>query len=69
MSMNIMQLIEQQAKKNPGALTTPRGQSLVNVLQSGNEQQGIEAANNILQSMGLSREEGIAQAKAFFGIR
>lgn len=67
--MNIMQLIEQHARKNPQALQTPRGQSLVGILQSGNEQRGIEAANNILQSMGLSKEEGIAQAKQFFGIR
>lgn len=67
--MNIMQLIEQQAKKNPQALQNPRAQSLVSVLQSGDEKRGEEAAMRILQTMGLSKEEGIAQAKQFFGIR
>lgn len=67
--MNIMQLIEQQARKNPQALQNPRAQSLVSVLQSGDEKRGEEAAMRILQTMGLSKEEGIAQAKQFFGIR
>lgn len=60
--MKTMDLITRLAQQNPEAINNPRSQSLLNILKAGNEQRGIEAAENIIKSMGLSREEAIQQA-------
>lgn len=61
-TMKTIQVIEALAKQNPEALNNPRAQSLLNILRSGDEQRGIEAANNILKELGLNRETGVQQA-------
>lgn len=60
--MKTMRVIEALAKQNPEAFNNPRAQSLLNILRSGDEQRGIEAANNILKELGLDRETGVQQA-------
>lgn len=57
--MNIMQVLRMKAQQNPEALNNPRAQELIKIIQSGDKQAGIEAANNILQSYGVSKEEGL----------
>lgn len=65
--MRTMDVIEKLARENPEALNNPRSQSLLDILRSGDEKRGIEAANNILQDMGLDRNTGMNQA--FSGIQ
>lgn len=60
--MKTMQIIESLAKQNPEALNNPRAQSLLDIIRSGDEQRGIEAANNILKDLGIQRNTGIQQA-------
>lgn len=67
--MNFMDILKQKAAQNPEALNNPRAQSLISIIQSGDAQRGEEAAMNILESMGVSKEEGIQQAMQFFGMR
>lgn len=59
--MKTMLIIESLAKQNPEALNNPRAQSLLDIIRSGDEQRGIEAANNILNDMGIQRNTGIQQ--------
>lgn len=41
---------------------------MLNVIQSGNAEQGQRIAENILQSRGISRDEALQQAHRFFGM-
>lgn len=61
--MKTMDVITTLAQQNPEAINNPRSQSLLDILRSGDEQRGIEAATNILNSMELSREVGVRQAE------
>lgn len=55
-----------QSKNNQNLTSTE--QNYINVLQSGNAAEGEALANNLLKSMGLSKEDAIAQARNFFHI-
>lgn len=57
-----------QLQKNPNVANTPLGQQFMQVLQTGDQNAGIQIANNILQSAGVSREQGIQQARSMFHI-
>lgn len=67
--MNLMEAIRRKAQENPEALQSARSQELVKVIQSGDAQKGIETANNILQSYGVSKEEALRIGAQFFGGR
>lgn len=47
---------------------TPVQQNYIDVLKSGDATKGEELANNLCSSMGMTKEQAIAQAKQFFGI-
>ena len=53
----ISQCIQQMAmkilKENPNIANNPNAQSMINVIQSGDEKRGQEIAENICKSMGL----------------
>lgn len=55
--------------RNPRFKNNDLAQNFIRVLQTGNEQEGIQMANNILKSHGLSREEGMQQAKNGFKMK
>lgn len=44
-------------------------QHMIQVIQSGNQQEGELIAKNLLESNGVSKEQGIQQAMQFFGLR
>lgn len=54
--------------KNPNIAGNPNAQAMIDVLKSGDNARGEQMANNLLQSMGMSREDAISQAKGFFGL-
>lgn len=62
----ISQCIQQMAmkilKENPNIANNPNAQSMINVIQSGDEKKGQEIAENICKSMGVSKEDAIRQA-------
>lgn len=57
----ISQCIQQMAmkilKENPNIANNPNAQSMINVIQSGDEKKGQEIAENICKSMGVSKED------------
>lgn len=61
----ISQCIQQMAmkilKENPNIANNPNAQSMINVIQSGDEKKGQEIAENICKSMGVSKEDAIAR--------
>lgn len=56
----ISQCIQQMAmkilKENPNIANNPNAQSMINIIQSGDEKKGQEIAENICKSMGVSKE-------------
>lgn len=68
----ISQCIQQMAmkilKENPNIANNPNAQSMINVIQSGDEKKGQEIAENICKSMGVSKEDAIRQAEQFFHV-
>jgi hypothetical protein len=44
-------------KENPNIANNPNAQSMINVIQSGDEKKGQEIAENICKSMGVSKED------------
>lgn len=68
MNNPMMQFALNQLKQKPEIANSPMGQEFINILQSGNDQAGIELANNLLKSYGLTREQAIQQARNGFHI-
>ena len=68
--MNMMNtLLQSLIASNPNMANNPNAQNYLNVIQSNDQTRGEQIANNLCQTMGISREQAIAQAKAFFGLR
>lgn len=49
----------QMIKNNPNLAQNPNAQAMIQTIQSGDEQAGIQMANNILNSYGLTKEQGL----------
>lgn len=64
-----MQFAMNQMQKNPALTNTPMGQTFANILKTGNVSAGEEMANNILSSMGMTKEDALAQAQSYFGLK
>lgn len=52
----------QMIKNNPNLSQNPNSQAMIQAIESGDEKAGIEMANNILQSYGLTKEQGLTMA-------
>lgn len=66
--MNMMQFALNMIEKNPQVANNPRNREMINVLKSGNEQQGIELASNLCNTYGVSKEDACKQALGFFNL-
>lgn len=66
--MDLRQFALDMLQRNPQIGQNPNSQAMIQALQSGNNAQGEQLANNILQSYGMSKEDGIKMARRFFGI-
>lgn len=53
---------------NPNVANTPFGRQAINAIQTGDDRRGSELANNFLNSVGMSREQALAQAKGRFNL-
>ena len=67
-SRNPMQAMISMIKANPAIADNPQAQAYLDVLESGDAQKGEEVANNLLKSYGMTKDEALKQAKAFFHI-
>lgn len=62
-------LLQSLMANNPAIANNPNAQNYLNVIQNNDQTRGEEIANNLCQTMGVTKEQAIAQAKAFFGLR
>ena len=54
--------------RNPAIANNPQAQEYLKVIQSGDAQRGQQIADNMCQSLGVSRDDALRQAKQFFGL-
>lgn len=65
---NPAQIAMNLINQNPRVASNPQAQELMQIIQSGDSARGEQMANNILNSYGISKEQGLADAKKFFGL-
>lgn len=53
-------------KSHPDIANNPQMLSYIEVLESGDSKRGEELANNLLKTYGTTKEDALAQARAFF---
>lgn len=61
MAMNLI-------NQNPNVAANPQAQELMQIIKSGDSARGEQMANNILSSYGITKEQGLSDAKKFFGL-
>lgn len=62
-----LQIAQMMNQLYPQASQNPNMQHGMQILQSGNQEEGIAYANQLLQTMGLTKEQAIQQVANFFG--
>lgn len=63
---NMMRQFAMSMLQNSGRGNTPMGQELLRILNSGDEQAGIDMANNLCRANGTSPQDILPQAGGFF---
>ena len=58
----------QMIQSNPNIANNPQAQHMIEVIQSGNAEEGQKIANNLLQTYGVSKDDALKQAKGFFNL-
>ena len=61
----VLQNLLSRLQQNPNFQNDPQKQEMLNVILTGDSKRGEEIANQILQQNGVSREEGVNQARSF----
>lgn len=54
--------------RNPNIANNPQAISMLNVIRSGDDAKGQEIARNICNSMGVTEQDALNQAKQFFNL-
>ena len=62
---NVLQLFMNQ---NQNAPLTQTQQSYIDILKSGNASAGEQLAMNLCNTMGISKDQAIAEARQYFGL-
>lgn len=65
--LNPSQLAMNLISQNPSISSNPQAKELLDIISSGDSARGEQMANNILASYGITKEQGISDAKRFFG--
>lgn len=64
---NMEQFALNMIQNSPKCKNNKMAQELADILKSHDNKRGEEMANNLLQTYGSSKEDGIQKAKKFFG--
>ena len=64
---NPMNFVMNMIRNNPQVSNNPQAQEWLQVIQNGDKARGEEIANNILQSMGMTKEQAMQEASKRFG--
>lgn len=62
----MLQALLSRLQQTPNFQNNPEAQEMLNVILTGDSKRGEEIANKILQSNGVSREEGVNKARSYF---
>lgn len=54
--------------RNPQIANNPNAKELLNVIQNGNQAKGMQIAQNLCNTYGVTPEQAVNQAKNFFNI-
>lgn len=68
MNFNPGQFAINMLNQNPQVANNPRAQELLQVIQNGDSAKGEQIVNNLCNTMGVSKEQAIRDAKQFFHI-
>lgn len=66
--MNLQALAMNLMAKNPAIANNPNAQTMLEIINSGDQVRGEQLANNLLETYGVSKEDALQQAKTFFGL-
>lgn len=64
----LTQFAMKMLQSNPQVSGTPMGQQFLQILQTGNVQEGQQLATNLCQTYGISQQEAIQQSRNYFHI-
>lgn len=64
-----MSLIEQRMQKDPNFGKDENTKRAIELIRSGNEQEGVQLAKNYLNTFGVSQNQALQQAAQFFGLK
>lgn len=64
--MNTKALVNKLMQSNPDIKNDPNRMRMLRAVLTNDEKTGIEIANNLLNTYGVSKEEGIKQATDYF---
>lgn len=64
----LMQFAASMINRNPNVTDNPQAQAMLEVLKSGDAQRGQQIANNICQSMGVTPQQAVQEARKFFNV-
>lgn len=63
-----MQFLQNAMQQNPNIANNPQAQNFLQILQSGDAQKGQQVAENLLETYGMTKEQGMNQVHNFFHI-
>lgn len=66
---NPFMMAQQMAQQQPDIQKNPRAMEMLQVLLSGDARRGEELANNLLQTYGKTKEQGMQLASQRFGVK
>lgn len=69
MNNPINSLLNQLLAKRPDVAGNPRYMEMINIIKNNDSKKGQEIANNLCETYGVSKEDALAQAKSFFGLK
>lgn len=66
MQPNIQQFALNLINRNPQIAKNPKAQEMIDVIRRGDANAGMQIANNICNTYGISREQAVQDASKFF---
>ena len=66
--LNLKELAMKLLSQNPSVANNPQAAHFMQVIESGDSVQGQKIAENLCKAYGVSREDAVNSAKAFFNL-
>lgn len=66
--MNMFDLAMRLLSNDPRVSNNPQTKQMIDTIRRRDNVEGEKLANNLLNTYGVSKEEGIKQARTFFGL-